>query len=79
MLVTFPSPYPGAPARPFTPKVLPARERAPTSYSSIVFIFDLYLSLSRSLGARQGVCRSRIKNEKGVEKRRGRLCEGMVG
>ncbi len=27
----------------------------------------------------EGVCGSRIKKEKGVEKRRGRLCEGMVG
>jgi hypothetical protein len=37
MLVTFPSPHPGAPTRPFTPKVLQARERAPTLCSFAVF------------------------------------------
>jgi hypothetical protein len=40
MLVTLLSPYPGAPARPSTPEVLQARERAPTPCSSTVFTLD---------------------------------------
>jgi hypothetical protein len=52
MLVIFPSPHPGAPARPFTPKVLRARECAPTPHSFVVFTSNSHLSLSRSLGAR---------------------------
>ncbi len=42
----------GAPACPFIPKVLQARERAPTPCSFIVFTSNSHLSLSRSLGAR---------------------------
>jgi hypothetical protein len=37
MLVTLPSPHPEALACPFTPKVLRARERVSTPYSSTVF------------------------------------------
>jgi len=36
-----------------TPKVMQAKERAPTPYYFDVFTLDLHLSLSRSLGARQ--------------------------
>jgi hypothetical protein len=52
MFVTLPNPHLGAPACPSTPKVLQARECAPTSYSFVVFTLDLHLNLSRSLGAR---------------------------
>jgi hypothetical protein len=41
LLVIFPSPHLEALACPSTPKVLQARERAPTLYSSIVFHFRL--------------------------------------
>jgi hypothetical protein len=37
LLVTFPSPHLRAPAHPFNPKVLRARERAPTPYPFAVF------------------------------------------
>jgi hypothetical protein len=55
MFVTLLSPHPGAPAHPFTPKVLRARERAPILYSSIVFTLDSHLNLSKSLGTCQSV------------------------
>ncbi len=48
-LVTHPSPHPGAPAHPFTPKVLQARECTPTLYPSVIFTLDSQLSLSRNL------------------------------
>jgi hypothetical protein len=50
MLVTFPSPHPGTPTHPSTPKVLRAREHAPILYSSGVFTSNSHLFLSRSLG-----------------------------
>jgi hypothetical protein len=53
MLVTLPIPHPGAPTCPFTPKVLRAREFAPTHYSSVVFTSNSHLSLSKSLKAHQ--------------------------
>jgi hypothetical protein len=40
-IVTCPSPYPEALARPSTPKMLRAQERAPTPYPSIVFTLGL--------------------------------------
>jgi hypothetical protein len=51
MLVILPSPHPGAPTRPYTPKVLRVRECASIFYSSVVFISDSHLNLSRSLGS----------------------------
>jgi len=57
MLVILPSPCPGAPTRPFIPKVLWVEERALTLYSFVVFTLDLHFSLSRSLGARQSTCK----------------------
>jgi hypothetical protein len=53
MRVTLPSPHPGAPTRPSTPKVLRARERAPTLCSFTIFTSDSHLSSSKSLGVRQ--------------------------
>jgi hypothetical protein len=50
LLVTHPSPHPGAPTRPSTPEVLQAKERVPTPYPFIVFTLDSHLNLSRSLG-----------------------------
>jgi hypothetical protein len=45
MLVTLPSPHPGTLARPFTPEVLRARERALILYSSVVSTLDSHLNL----------------------------------
>jgi hypothetical protein len=53
MLVILPSPHPGTLARPSTPKVLRAKERALTPYFSNVFTSDLHLSLLWSLGTCQ--------------------------
>jgi hypothetical protein len=53
MFVTFPSPHPGAPTHPSTPKVLQAKECALTPYSFVIFTLDSHLSLSRSLGTDQ--------------------------
>jgi hypothetical protein len=39
LLVTLPSPYLGAPARPFIPRVLQARERAPIPCAFVIFTF----------------------------------------
>ncbi len=50
ILVIFPSPHLGTLTRPFTLKVLQARELAPTFYFSVVFTLHSHLSLSRSLG-----------------------------
>jgi hypothetical protein len=61
LLDIFPSPHPRAPMRPSTPKVLQARECAPTPYSSVVFTLNSHLNLSRSLGARHiGHCLDHI-------------------
>jgi hypothetical protein len=51
LLVNLLSPHPGTLACPSTPEVLWARERAPTSYSSVIFTLDLHLSLSKELGS----------------------------
>jgi len=52
LLVTLPNPHPKAPACPFTPKVLQAKERAPTPYAFVVFTLGSHLNPSRSLGVR---------------------------
>jgi hypothetical protein len=52
LLVNLPSPHLGAPARPSTPEVLRARERAPTLSPSVVFTFGFAVNPSRSLGVR---------------------------
>jgi hypothetical protein len=43
LLVILPNPYPGAPTRPSTPKVLRLRECAPTPSPSIVFTFEFVI------------------------------------
>ncbi len=53
LLIILPSPYPKAPARPFIPNVLRAREHTPTFHSSVVFTLDSHLSLLTNLGACQ--------------------------
>ncbi len=45
MLITILVPHPEVPARPSTPEVLRARERAPTPYFSVIFTLDSHLSL----------------------------------
>ncbi len=50
------SPHLGALAPPSTPKMLRAREHAPTPYSSVVFTLDSHLNLLRSLGLHQPMC-----------------------
>jgi hypothetical protein len=50
LLVNLPSPHPGAPTCPFTPKVLRAKERAPSHSPSVVLTFRFAMSPSRSLG-----------------------------
>ncbi len=56
LLVILPSPHPGAPTRPFTPKVLQTREHALKSLIFCYITLDLQLSLSRNLGVRQLLC-----------------------
>jgi hypothetical protein len=53
LFINLPSPHPGAPACPFTLKVLRAKERAPIPSPSVVFTFGLAMSPSKSLGMRQ--------------------------
>jgi hypothetical protein len=48
LLIIYPSPHPEIPARPSTPKMLRAKEHAPTPFPFVVFIFKLKLSPSRS-------------------------------
>ncbi len=45
-----PSPYPGALARPSTPKVLQVRERAPTPCPSVVFMFRFIVKSTKKFG-----------------------------
>jgi hypothetical protein len=47
MLIILPSPHLKAPARPFNPEMLQARERASIPYSFVVFTLDSQLSLSK--------------------------------
>jgi hypothetical protein len=49
LLVNLPSPHPRVSARPFTPKVLQAKECTPTPFPFAVFTFRLAVSPSRSL------------------------------
>jgi hypothetical protein len=53
LLVILPSPYPGVPAHPSTPKMLRTRERTPTPHFSAMFTLNSHLSLLRSLGVHQ--------------------------
>ncbi len=54
LFVNILSPHPGAPTRPFTPKVLRTRERAPTPFPFVVFTFGLTIeSIKESRGASQ--------------------------
>jgi hypothetical protein len=50
LFVNLCSPHPGALARPSTFEVLRTKERAPIPFPSVVFIFGLAVSPSRSLG-----------------------------
>jgi hypothetical protein len=50
LLVIFPSPHPEALARPFTPKVLRAKEHAPISYPSTIFTFKLTVESNKEFG-----------------------------
>jgi len=50
LLVTFPSPHLGTPARPFTPKVLQVRECAPSPYPSTVFTVKLKVESTKEFG-----------------------------
>ncbi len=50
LLINLPSPHPRAPTRPFTPKVLQARECAPTPSLSAVFTFGLAVKSIKELG-----------------------------
>jgi hypothetical protein len=52
LLVIIPSPHLGVLTCPSTPKVLQAKEHAPTSNPSDIFILDSHLNLSKSLGVR---------------------------
>jgi hypothetical protein len=48
--VILPSPHLGALAHPSTPKVLWAKERAPTPYLSVVFTFKLAVESMKEFG-----------------------------
>jgi len=50
LLVTLPGPHFKAPARPFIPKVLRAKERAPTPYPSTIFTFRLAIETTKKFG-----------------------------
>jgi hypothetical protein len=50
LLVTPPSPHPGALARPSTPKVLRTKNHAPTPYPSNVFTFRLTIESIKKFG-----------------------------
>jgi hypothetical protein len=50
LLVTLPRPHLKALARPSTPKMLRTKERAPTSYPSIVFTFKLAIESTKEFG-----------------------------
>jgi len=49
-LVTCCNPHPKAPTCPSTPKMLQAKERAPTPYPSIVFTFAFVVEFIKELG-----------------------------
>jgi hypothetical protein len=50
LLVTLPSPYPGAPTCPSTLKMLRIKECAPTFYPSVVFTFRLAIESTKEFG-----------------------------
>jgi hypothetical protein len=50
LLITLFSPYPGALAHPFTPKVLRVKECAPTPYPSAIFTFRFAVESTKELG-----------------------------
>ncbi len=50
LLVILPNLHPGVPTRPFTPKVLRAKERAPTPYPYVVFTFKLIVEFTKEFG-----------------------------
>jgi hypothetical protein len=49
LLVTHLHPHPGALARPFTPKMLRAKERTPTLYPFVVFTFGLVVEFIKEI------------------------------
>jgi hypothetical protein len=49
LLVNLPNPHPKAPAHPSTPKVLQAKEHAPTPSPSVVFTFGLTVESIKEL------------------------------
>jgi len=49
-LVTCCNPHPKVPTRPYTPKMLQAKECAPTPYPSIVFTFGFVVEFIKELG-----------------------------
>jgi len=50
MLVTLPNPHSKAPARPFTPKMLQAKERTPIRNPSIIFTFGRTIECIKEFG-----------------------------
>jgi hypothetical protein len=61
MLVTLPSPHPGAPARPSTPEVLRTRESAPNSLLFDCFHIRLTFEFIKGVGSSSQMV-SRVKN-----------------
>ncbi len=59
LLAILPTPHPGAPAHPSTPKVLQARERAPILSPSNVFTFRLVVESIKEFG---GASHVEVKN-----------------
>jgi len=50
MLVTRPSPHPGAPAHPSSFEVLRVKEHTPTPYPSTIFTFELVVESIKEFG-----------------------------
>jgi hypothetical protein len=50
LLVILPNPHLGALARPSTPKIVRAKERAPTPYPSTIFTFRLAIETTKKFG-----------------------------
>ncbi len=61
LLVNLPNPHPRALAQPFTPKVLQAREHAPTPSLSVVFTFGFTVESIRELGGASHGIRSLVE------------------
>jgi hypothetical protein len=62
LIVTHSNPHPGAPTCPSTPKVLWAKERAPTPYLSVVFTFRLVVESTMEFGGASTWTIERCKN-----------------